>query len=223
MESNYRQAILTVANRSNKRWVIIFLTLAIISIGGVLVLILPKVEFKIKPTKQLAEIKITVKLDLDANKVIPELGVVPAFISGEKVSTVLKSSQYRSFSYQGQLISYKVADYNELLNYHLAKLIPVGYSVLGSNLQSNLTLPEVSESGRQFSWQVSLSQEIIKDIPLDLWQSEIKSKSISNAKDWLLSQSGVENVEVYKKYSFLANISKILFHNNQRYLVTLDR
>ncbi len=222
MELNY-QSRLIIANRSNRRWIIVFVILAVIIISGVALLILPSTEFRVKLAEQLIEAQITIKLDLDVNQVIPKLGVVPAFVSGEQVSAVLKNKQYINFSYQGQLVSYKQSDYEEVLSYHLKAFVPSGYLLIDSLQQKNLSVPEVAESGSQFNWQVKASQAAIRDVPLELWQDKIKSLSVVEVQKWLQAQPGVEKVELYEKYNFLAKISRILFSHNQRYIITLDR
>ncbi|MFA4937326.1 MAG: hypothetical protein WC575_03505 [Patescibacteria group bacterium] len=211
------------ANKENRLWVGIFILISVGILIGVLYLIVPSIEFIITPQQQSIYLEIPVKIDLQATEPFLNLNVIPGRILSVDES-VLKIEQQGNqiISVAGKTIVYSVNYYQQLVSYNIQKNIPQGWIVIDLEGGWPEAQWQSSESNIRINAVLKFDKQIIQDLPFDVWKEKIANSALIEAKTWLESRSGVEQIKYIFFPDFLTNISNKVPRFTSRIKFSLD-
>ncbi|MFH1866813.1 MAG: hypothetical protein ABIJ81_01885 [Patescibacteria group bacterium] len=213
-----------MANRRNRLWLGLFILITLIVILGVLLLVLPKIEYTISPKTEELKIDLLFKIDIDAKEPIYNLRILPGRLlePGDDFQQLQKKG-YILAQTDNLSVIYQVEHYQELINFVLKENVPSNKILIRQDSQIQLGDWSASVSGKQISNQLDIESKVYYYLPTNEWQVKLRSLSAAEGKLWLESRPNVVAVNYHQFFAFFANISQKMLKLDPRVVLLLDR
>lgn len=210
------------APRRSHGWLWGFLVCTLGLALGAAWLVLPMARIIITPNLEQFKVDGSIKVDLDADKLLAETGVVPGKLmgTGNTVTTMLKG--VRTLQLDRAVVTYFTKDADSAVMAAVRRAVGEEYDFSEPLPAIDWKAPQPTASGKMAIVPFSLTVDRYRKFSASEWKTRVKSVGVADAETWLSSQAGVASsaIEIYPK--FLANFSKKMPSRETRITISLD-